>query len=285
MLLEMAIGDAYGAGFEYAKPEFVSANNDLTRYVAHQKHRLTPGSYTDDTQMSIANAEVILSGDLTREAYADAYVRCFKRDQRLGYAGRFYTFLCEIQDGTEFLARIVANSDKSGGAMRALPFGIFPDVKDVIAHSLLQAAITHNTVDGVNAAVAAALMSHYFLYSLGPKKELSGFIQKLVPGDWAVEYTEPVGEKGWMSVRAAITAVLQSDSMSQLLRRCCDFTGDVDTVAALALGAAAASPEVKQDLPAFLYDNLENGKYGRDFLKDLDDKLATRMLQLRNVRA
>ena len=59
MLLELAIGDAYGAGFEYADEMIV--NNNLSRYVEHPRFRLNPGSYTDDTQMSIAIAEVIVA--------------------------------------------------------------------------------------------------------------------------------------------------------------------------------------------------------------------------------
>ncbi|MGF1988711.1 MAG: ADP-ribosylglycohydrolase family protein [Nostoc sp. ZfuVER08] len=50
MLLELAIADAYGAGFEYADEMLV--NNDLSRYVQHPRFRLIPGSYTDDTQLS-----------------------------------------------------------------------------------------------------------------------------------------------------------------------------------------------------------------------------------------
>lgn len=38
MLLELAIGDAYGAGFEYA--DEMIALNDLSRYVKHPRHRL-----------------------------------------------------------------------------------------------------------------------------------------------------------------------------------------------------------------------------------------------------
>jgi ADP-ribosylglycohydrolase len=66
MLLELAMpaagyayADAYGAGFEYADEMIV--NNDLSRYVQHPRFRLIPGSYTDDTQMSIAIAEVIVA--------------------------------------------------------------------------------------------------------------------------------------------------------------------------------------------------------------------------------
>jgi ADP-ribosylglycohydrolase len=281
MFVQMAIGDAYGAGFEYASAEFVLANHKLAAYVQHPKHKLIPGVYTDDTQMSIANAEVILAGTLSCEAFAQAYVDCFKRDQREGYASGFYNFLCSVKDGSEFLSLMKPTSDKSGSAMRALPFGIYPSIETVIALATLQSTITHNTPDGINAAVAAALMSHYFLYQLGPKSKLGAFIEKHVPGIWAEPYTVPVGQKGWMCVRSAITAVMCADSMTEILRACIAVTGDVDTVAAIALGAAAASSEVQQDLPDSLVQGLENGKFGRDFLADLDARLMNKMATLR----
>ena len=40
-----------------------------------------------------------------------------------------------------------------------------------------------------------------------------------------------VGHPGIVSVRAALTALLRCQRMSDLLRTCVDFTGDVDTVA------------------------------------------------------
>jgi ADP-ribosyl-[dinitrogen reductase] hydrolase len=285
MLVQMAKGDAYGAGFEYAPGDFVLLYHRLLAYVQHPKHKLIPGVYTDDTQMSIANVEVILAGDVSREALAQAYVDCFKRDQREGYAAGFYDFLCSVNDGSEFLEKMKPHSDKSGSAMRALPFGIYPDIETVIALTTLQSAITHNTFHGINAAVAAALMAHYFLYNLGPKSELGAFIEKHVPGSWAEPYTVPVAQKGWMSVRSAITAVMGADSMTEILRASVAVTGDVDTVAALALGAAAHCSEVKQDLPEFLETGLENGKYGRDFLVDLDAKLMAKMAELKAEKA
>ncbi|MEH1989969.1 MAG: ADP-ribosylglycohydrolase family protein [Nostoc sp.] len=124
MLLELAIADAYGAGFEYA--DEMIANNDLSQYVQHPRFRLNPGSYTDDTQMSIAIAEVIVAqAPWTAEVLADSFVTAFKRDEREGYSRSFYHFLGEIQDGEEFLTKINPDSDKSGGAMRAAPIGIY----------------------------------------------------------------------------------------------------------------------------------------------------------------
>jgi ADP-ribosylglycohydrolase len=79
-----------------------------------------------------------------------------------------------------------------------------------------------------------------------------------------------------MSVRAAVTAIAQSRGMSELLRRCVAFTGDVDTVAAIALGAGSLSREVEQDLPDVLYAKLEDGPFGYRYLRELDQRLAER---------
>src|SRR5262245_52388788 len=61
VLVELAVGDAYGAGFEYVDQATVRAHNDLSRYLGHPRHRIPAGSYTDDTQMSLAIAETIVA--------------------------------------------------------------------------------------------------------------------------------------------------------------------------------------------------------------------------------
>ncbi|MBW4574389.1 MAG: ADP-ribosylglycohydrolase family protein [Aphanothece sp. CMT-3BRIN-NPC111] len=274
MLLELAIGDAYGAGFEYVSSNIVESNNDLSRYFKHPRHSIRPGCYTDDTQMSIAIAETIVNQEpWTPEVLATQFVESFKRDPREGYASSFYQFLLQVKDGREFIEKIIPTSDKSGAAMRAAPIGVFSTVEKVIEAATIQAAITHNTPDGINAAIAAALMSHYFIYQLGSKKELGVFIEKRVFGEWSKPWQGKVKSKGWMSVRAAITAVMRNDSMSELLKDCISFTGDVDTVAAIALAAGSCSVEITQDLPPHLIKALENGSYGRDYLINLDSKL------------
>jgi ADP-ribosyl-[dinitrogen reductase] hydrolase len=87
MLIELAIGDAYGAGFEYVDPATVRAHNTLRGYVQHPRHRIRPGAYTDDTQMSLAITETLISGtDRTPPVLAQAFVTAFHRDPRDGYA-------------------------------------------------------------------------------------------------------------------------------------------------------------------------------------------------------
>src|ERR1700730_3053041 len=48
LLLELAIGDAYGAGFEYVDTEMIRQQNTLSGYVNHPRHSIQPGCYTDD---------------------------------------------------------------------------------------------------------------------------------------------------------------------------------------------------------------------------------------------
>ncbi|GIJ67657.1 ADP-ribosylglycohydrolase family protein [Virgisporangium ochraceum] len=274
MLVELAVGDAYGAGFEYANPEVVRRHNDLSGYRPHPLDGIPAGNYTDDTQMSLAIAETLVDGlDWTPSVLAAKFVEVYKRDPRRGYAGRFQAFLDEISDGDEFLDRIHPGSDKSGAAMRACPVGVLPDLDEVLERTRIQAAITHNTPDGIAAACAAALMPHYLRYRLGPRADLGRFLAEHVPGEWAVPWAGPVGAPGWMSVRAAVTALVAGTGMGDVLRRCVAFTGDVDTVATIALAAGSYAEDLPQDVPAHLVTGLEAGAYGRDYLADLDGRL------------
>jgi len=137
VLVQLAVGDAYGATFEYAPASFVAAGNTLADYSCIPPR---PGRYTDDTQMTIAIAEALISGEpWTPENLADRFFNAFHRDPRAGYATRFHALLREVRDGQDLLARLRPNSDKSGAAMRAGPIGLLPTVADVLHHTEVQA--------------------------------------------------------------------------------------------------------------------------------------------------
>lgn len=275
MLLELAVGDAYGAGFEYVNA-LVQTHNDLSRYVKHPRHKeILPGQYTDDTQMALAITELIISDDAwTPINITSRFVECFHRDPRTGYSGRFYDFLLETKTGQQFLNNIKPNSDKSGAAMRAMPIGVYADIDQVVDKATIQAKVTHDTPDGIAAAVASALMAHYFIYEIGDKSQVGQWLEQNEPStiQWSQPYKGKVKAKGWMSVRAAITAIQRNDRLSRLLRDCIAFTGDVDTVAAIALACASHSTDYQQDLPQHLIDTLENKTYGRDYIMQLDQQ-------------
>ena len=279
----MAIGDAYGAGFEYSPPEFVAEHNTLAGYVQHPRHaRVRPGQYTDDTQMTLAIAEQLLSGqDWTSENLADRFVEAYHRDPREGYSSGFHALLRANHTGAELRAALHPASDRSGAAMRTAPIGLLPDLDDVLTRTELQARITHDTPDGVEAALAAALAVHYCHHQIGPTRAVAIWVQhQLHHRGWTRQWAQPwqgkVDAQGVMSTRAALTALTAATSLSDLLRRCIAFTGDVDTVATIALAAGSRAVDIDQDLPPHLYGTLENNPYGHDYLTELDKQLLHR---------
>jgi len=293
MFLELAIGDAYGACFEFAPIDFVKSHNNLTGYKRRPKNNKPAGIkkvgyYTDDTQMSLAVWRAIEnfgSAIPTKEYFAHAFVAQFKSDPRLGYASMFYALLNQVSDGDELLQKIIPVSDRAGSSMRACPIGIYKKPEKVMKVASIQARITHNTPDGVVAAQTAAMMSHFFLYGKGSKTDLPRYLDHYLPGNWSMPWdvTKPVGNKGMEAVRAALTAIMNGQTMAEVLFKTVDYTGDVDTVAAIALGCIAHSAEFADDLPIALYDRLENNLFGRDYLK-LEDETFLATLDVHKSR-
>lgn len=279
-----AVGDAYGASFEFADNRFVHEFNRADGFVQRGGGLRRTGVYTDDTQMAIAIALSIIdhTDSWTPEILAGLFVECFKRDQRRGYARGFHDFLCRIDSGAEFLRHIKPYSDRCGSAMRAVPVGIFPMVETVKERATLQARLTHDTAGGISAATAASLIGYYFIHGVGVKADLGAWLESLVPGDWSSPWEGMVYNNGIMVVRAVVTAIERSNTMTDLLRACVAFTGDVDSVAAVALGAASACDEIDHDLPEAFWAGLENGPYGLDYLRALDARLTACCQNLRS---
>jgi len=283
MLVELAVGDAYGAGFEYCTPEFVADHNTLASYVQHPTHLgLSPGDYTDDTQMTIAITELLLSGkEWSPSTLAETFVEVFQRDQRIGYSKRFRALLHASATGADLRAQIVPGSDRSGAAMRTTPVGLLPTVEDVLHRAQVQARVTHDSPAGVESAQAAALAVHYCHHRLGPTSAVATWVDQQLHArggqqQWAQPWEGPVDARGVSSVRAALSALASTESLQDLLRTCIAYTGDVDTVATIAIAAGSCAIDIGQNLPRHLYGDLEDGPYGRSYLAELDQHLFAR---------
>ncbi len=277
MLVEKAISDAVGARYEFKS----HAKIVMDRYYGRGKDR-TIGYYTDDTQMEIGLAELLLSDkDPAHWTYfdiADAFFNTYKRDPRLGYARGFQSVLDSVADGGGLLYTLWPHSRRNGAAMRCSCLGLLPDTQQVIDLAMFQAAITHATQDGLIAAAAAALMIHAFRYNEATRSNLHKYLDRKVPlpahkGGWGFEWKNPVPISAVETVQAALTALRANNTMVGVLRDCVAFTGDTDTVAAIAIPAASVCLEIAADLPQVLYDKLENGMYGLNYLRELDEKL------------
>lgn len=275
MIIELGIGDAFCAPFEYVGTtiKFVGG------YKSHPRHKNPTGTYTDDTQMSIAIAELMLSDkEWNDQNIADAFYNCYARDVRGGYAHRFSAFLDEVKSGTEFLEKMKPTSEKSGSAMRSVPLGLYETENEVIEKAIAQAKITHNTEMGILNSVIVALSSHYFTYNLGDKLGLYSYLETINPAfsKWTRLWDKKVGSAGHDSVCAALTTVIINDNMLDVLKTSVNYTGDVDTVACIAMGLASQCNEIVNNLPYHLYSGLENETYGRDYLISLDKQLKVK---------
>lgn len=273
MLLEIAIGDAYGAGFEFAPQEFVEKNNTMKRYLPHAMGSLQAGQYTDDTQMSLAIAELILDDVAwTHKRVADKFVEVFHRDPRKGYAKGFQALLESVDTGSELIDKIRPNSFRNGAAMRSVPLGVFEDVDELLNKARIQAEVTHNTPMGILSSQAVAIASHVWFHKNGCIQHCYDLLIQHLGLQFNLNWKGRVECDAYQTVCAVLTELhLGHKNRKELLQKCVSFGGDTDSVAAITNGISGDTFDHEVD--SFLYQDLENGKYGRDYLEEIDDVL------------
>jgi ADP-ribosylglycohydrolase len=194
-----------------------------------------PGSvFTDDTVLSVATADAILSGREYRELYR-AYGR---RHPAAGYGGSFREWMWRDDDAPY-------GSWGNGSAMRVSPIGwAARSAGEALAEAARSSRATHDHPDAVAAAQAVALgvflarqgagrdalrdeLSARFGYDLGRRLD-----------DVRPAYSFDVSAKG--SVPEAIIAFLESDGVEHAVRLAVSLGGDADTQAAIAGALAEA---------------------------------------------
>jgi ADP-ribosyl-[dinitrogen reductase] hydrolase len=295
LLLYIAMADAYAAATEYLKFPRDDATKlaalEFNRYVKHPSHGLAPGTYTDDTQMSIGVAETLLQTPVpTKQDFAEHFIKVFRRDRRNGYSRNFQTFLntvCGIPESQQtqyFLDNIQPISDKNGAAMRSVPIGILADPLEVTDCASRQAQLTHDTIGGRLSSMLIALASHFSLYESEDFDQLFDFCwmhfdkwyKKFLPEleplrkPWNGEVTGP--GVGMNTVHAVFHLLREEMSLMGILRQTIEWGGDTDSVAAIAWGIASSRYQVEK-LPDFLIYGLESGPYGGPFLSGLSARL------------
>ncbi|MBP8006146.1 MAG: ADP-ribosylglycohydrolase family protein [Acinetobacter sp.] len=274
MLMEIAVADAYGAGFEFCSKEKIILYNNLEMYTKHELYDIL-GKYTDDTQMSIAIAEFILSGEeWSKENIAYKFLECFKRDIRFGYSEGFYNVLKQARSGEELISVLIPTSERNGAAMRSVPIGFLKNKDDVISFARLQAQVTHNTEIGISSSCAVALAAYWGLQENGRLCDLQDFLQSTGFAEWDFSWKGKVTLSAYDTVSAALSCLLKHTSLSSLLKSCIDLGGDTDSVASIAIGLATCFGEYNNDLPLNLFKMLKEDKYGLLFLKELDERLT-----------
>lgn len=294
MLTMIAIGDAYGIGFEFVERRNWPPN-DLSGYYSHPKYNLPASHYTDDTQMSMAVAETILTHNLYNTwdfTFAESFLTVFHRDPRNGYASGFQKFLETTTTAEDFIKNINPKSKRNGAAMRACPLGCIKDQHRVIALAAIQASTTHNTLEGIISAQAVAIMVNEAIYNGASRKDMPRILAERFPDfDFQPNHTGWVECDGLMTVKAVVTALYNHDNTADILKACIDFGGDTDSTAAIAMGIASVCKDITNNLPQHLFDGLEKDKngnnthFGRPYLKRLDDYLTAFVKQQKEKKS
>jgi len=290
MLLRIAQGDAYAMAAEYCKrhPEEPEAIEllEFKRYLTHPSyHKLPAGTYTDDTQMSIAVAEALIEDPQpSGVAFAAHFLEAFKRDERDGYSRGFQSVLEKCGTLSEFLHTIIPNSTKNGAAMRSVPLGVLSTPHCVLRMAEKQAVVTHATQQGVDSSKAIGLMSHYALRDERELIDMTGWLTSWLPvcEKFREPWVGPVVSKcdhspwdvGMNTAWAVHTLLTTQTTLLGIMTQVLEWGGDTDSVAAIAWGIASC--RMREDLPTFFEDDLEkeNGStFGAPFLKQLGKQL------------
>jgi ADP-ribosylglycohydrolase len=190
--------------------------------------------FTDDTVLTVAIADAILSGS----PYIDSIRRLGRRYPQAGYGGSFIYWL-QSETPKPY------NSWGNGSAMRVSPVGFaYSTEEEVIRQAGMTAEITHNHPEGIKGAQATALA--VFLAEKGCDKEgirtriktlfhydLDRTINEIRPF-----YSFDISCQG--TVPEAIIAFLDSESYEDAIRNAISIGGDSDTLACITGGIAEA---------------------------------------------
>jgi ADP-ribosyl-[dinitrogen reductase] hydrolase len=273
VFIEISIGDAYGAGFEFSAREKINLYNFGKKFIEHDLG-IPAGKYTDDTQMSIAIAEMLLADiEFTKESCANSFIQTFKRDKRQGYAKRFQALIETCESGVDLIKNIKPESTRNGAAMRSVPLGLIKNKEELLESAKIQASVTHATPAGIISSQIIALAAHRLIYDKINIQEIPALIQKDLGFEININWSDEVACDAIQTVHAVFSALAKNRKINDLLIDCVNYGGDVDSVAAIALGLASLSPEYENDISEDLLSSLENEVYGFDFLQQLDKKL------------
>ncbi len=165
-IIGLAVGDALGHPTEFVPSvRAIRArwgDRGVTTFEATEDH--PPGTFTDDTQMSIAAARALIRAghagtDRLMTTLADEFVAWSKSPQNDRAPGGACMSGCfALAAGTNWRRAGVARSKGCGAAMRAAPFGLYfdDDADALVRAAASQSALTHRHPTGIASSVAAA---------------------------------------------------------------------------------------------------------------------------------
>lgn len=161
VLLGCAIGDALGKFAESKLPDYQPLLDwDGKTFLPSVYHKLEAHQYTDDTMMSLAVAEsLITNSGFNPDDLSKRYVELFTSNTIRGYGRTTKLAIDNLISGKHWSESGVIGSYGNGVAMRVAPFGVYfrNDFKSLIEAVKIDNAMTHNSDESEAGALAIAI--------------------------------------------------------------------------------------------------------------------------------
>ncbi|MBP1748654.1 MAG: ADP-ribosylation/Crystallin [Deltaproteobacteria bacterium] len=208
--------------------------------------------FTDDTVMTVAIADAILSG----EDYGTKLKEWYRLYPDRGYGPGFRRWAASDRVTTR-------HSMGNGSAMRVSPIGFaFDDLDRILDEAKKSAEASHNHPEGIKGAQAVA--SAVFLARTGSRKDR---IRQYVEDTFSYRLNRSLDEirpryrfdaTCPSSVPEAITAFLESEDYEDAVRKAISLGGDSDTIACIAGGIAEAFYGVPDNIVVQVLEMLDD---------------------------
>ena len=251
------IGDVVGSFYEF----YNCKSTDIALFTSGT-------TFTDDTVMTIAVADWLLSGVPLQKTMPDWGTEYPNR----GYGGMFYEWLFYSKDKEPY------NSFGNGAGMRVSPCGYFArSLNEALELAKQSAEVTHNHPEGIKGAQAIAT-AIFLARQQKSKDDIREYIERTFDYNLhrtcdEIRPTYQFDETCQGSCPEAIIAFLDSHDYESAIRLAISLGGDSDTIACMTGGIAAAyygipTWIVKYVVSEYLPQNM------RDIIENFDELCA-----------
>jgi ADP-ribosylglycohydrolase len=222
MLIGAIAGDIIGSVYEYRSMK----TTDFELFLSYS-------SFTDDTIMTVANADWLLTGDSLLGIMQD-----YGHRYQANYGGWFQSWLREENPQPY-------NSWGNGSAMRVSPVGwAFDTLEETLDAAQKSAEITHNHPEGIKGAQATAACI-YMARTGKSKKEIKEYIETTFGYNLSrtcdeirpTYYSDPSCQR---TVPESIISFLESTDFESAIRLTVSLGGDADTMSSITGSIAEA---------------------------------------------
>ena len=293
VLLGTAVADAMGVPFEKKLvnfPELV-AWDGLT-YLGSEHHKLLPGQYSDDTQLSLEVAGSLIENQgFNADNLAARYMDWFFSGRARGFGTTTKLAMLNLQAGIHWSESGIAGSMGNGTAMRSAPFGVYyrNDIYSLVNICKIDSSITHASPDAEAGSIAIALAAAYAvnnqmdnllekIWSQLPDSKVKTTIYSLdsllnSPNITPAQALRVLGTKADVreTVPAALYCFLKFDNYHDAVVAAIKAGGDTDTTAAI-VGALFGAKDGVKGMNVTLAATVEDS----DKLHELDSQLYNR---------